>query len=284
MTFIFVLFIIVFAIPVLFTKQRKKTNYQEIQNEEKKEEKVEAEEISYDYKQYSNIKLLHKKTGEIEVLPIDEYLYGVVASEMPASYDIEALKAQAIVARTYTLYQIKNSKGKHIDADMCDDYACCQAWISKEDRLNKWDDEEKNSNWEKIVNCVNSTKGKIITYNGEPIDAFFHSNSGGATETASSVWGGKDFPYLQTVETSGEEGYSSYSSNVEFSKEDLLKTLKQKYKDVEINFEDENSIKILEYTRKWKSKNCKIWKYRNCWNRNKATFWVKIYQLFNTKK
>ena len=196
--------------PVLFTRHIKKTNYiSSTQVEEKKEFE------KYDYREYCNINLLHTKTGELENLPIDEYLYGVVSAEMPASYDIEALKAQAVVARTYTIFQIKNSKGKHEEADMCDDFNCCQAWISKEDRLNRWSIDEKDSNWEKIVNSVNMTQGKIITFNGEPIDAFFHSNSGGTTETANNVWGGSNLPYLQSVQTSGEEGYNGYNSEAE---------------------------------------------------------------------
>ena len=141
-----------------------------------------------------------------------------------------------------------HSGGKHESADICDDFACCQAWISKEDRMNRWDENEKESNWEKIVEAVDSTQGKIITYAGSPIDAFFHSNSGGTTETVSNVWGGSDFPYLQSVQTSGEEGYTGYSSEVELTKDELLKKLKEKHPETEINFEDVNSIRILEYT------------------------------------
>ncbi len=257
MACILVLFLVVFAMPVLFTRHKKKTNYiSSTQTERKQEEKKEFEK--YDYKKYSNIKLLHTKTRTVDNLSIDEYLYGVVSAEMPVNYDLEALKAQAVVARTYTIFQIKNSKGKHDGADMCDDFNCCQAWISKEDRLNRWSNDEKDSNWEKIVNSVNMTQGKVITFNGEPIDAFFHSNSGGTTETVSNVWGGTDLPYLQSVQTSGEEGYNGYNSEAEFSKEELINILKKKYSEIEINFEDENSIKILEYTQSGRVKTIKF--------------------------
>jgi stage II sporulation protein D len=165
---------------------------------------------------------------------------------MPASYEIEALKAQAVVARTYTIYKVKNKK--HENADICDNSSCCQAWISKEDRLAKWEEGVRESNWQKIEQCVNETKGKIITYNNEPINAFFHANSGGTTELPVNVWGGSDLPYLQVVETSGEEGYSQYASEVNFSNDELLEKLKNKYEDIEINFEDSEEIKILEYT------------------------------------
>ena len=101
---------------------------------------------------------------------------------------------------------------EHENADICDDSKCCQAWISKEDRLAKWSEDERESNWKKIQEAVDSTSGKIITYNGKPINAFFHSNSGGTTEIPINVWGGSDFPYLQVVETSGEDEYSQYYS------------------------------------------------------------------------
>ena len=181
-------------------------------------------------------------------MPIDTYLYNVVSSEMPADFEQEALKAQAIVARTYTIYQISHSNGKHEGADICDDSNCCQAWISKEDRFERWDESVRESNWNKIVEAVDSTAGKIITYNGKPIDAFFHSNSGGKTEVPVNVWGGADFPYLQSVETAGEEGYTQYSSEVTISKDDLVSKLKEKHPEVQIDFSSNEAIKILEYT------------------------------------
>ncbi len=239
---------VLFMLPSLFTKKK-----QEVVAtvEESLEEKVEdsgEEKVKYDYTKYATIKLYHTQTQTYEEVPMDEYLYGVVSAEMPADYELEALKAQAVVARTYTLYQIMHSNGKHGEADICDASTCCQAWISKEDRLAKWDENVRNSNWDKIVEAVDSTQGEIITYQGEPIDAFFHANSGGTTETATNVWGGTNFPYLQSVQTAGEDAYSGYNSEVELSKEELVKQLKEKYADLEINFEEEDAIKIIAYT------------------------------------
>lgn len=181
--------LICFMLPIIFTK---KYTPQEVVSE--------VQENEYDYKQYSTIKLLHSETGEIEEINLDEYLYGVVSAEMPASFHEEAIKAQAVVARTYTIYKIVNGS-KHESADICDSASCCQAWISKEDRFARWNEEEQESNWQKIVSAVEATKGQIITYEGSPINAFFHSNSGGTTETATNVWGGTNYPYLQVVET-----------------------------------------------------------------------------------
>ena len=166
---------------------------------------------------------------------------------MPADFDEEALKAQAVVARTYTIYKIENKK--HENADICDDSTCCQAWVSKEIRFSRWEEAKRESNWAKIEKCVNETKGKIITYQNKPINAFFHSNSGGTTELPVNVWGGgENLPYLQVVETAGEEGYTQYSSEVVLSKEELINKLKAKYEDINVNFENEDDIKILEHT------------------------------------
>ena len=140
------------------------------------------------------IKLLHTATNTIEEIDLEEYLYGVVSAEMPASFEVEALKAQAIVARTYTIYKEKNDSGKHGEAGICDSPNCCQAWVSKEDRLTRWDEDKKEDYWNKIVSAVDSTKGKIVTYEGEPINAFFHSNSGGTTEAPADVWRRKRIP------------------------------------------------------------------------------------------
>jgi stage II sporulation protein D len=196
---------IIFLIPVIFTKgfETEETSLKIDENENNIIEEVQDKE--YDYGNYQNISLLHKKSGEIEQINLDEYLLHVVSAEMPIDYDIEALKAQAVVARTYTIYKVTQDTKKHDNADICDDSTCCQAWISKEDRLIKWDESVRNENWNKIEQAVYQTKGKIITYDGKPINAFFHSNSGGKTEIPINVWGGS-YPYLQTVETARRRG------------------------------------------------------------------------------
>ena len=260
--YLIIFIIIVFILPILFT-QRKNNKNKDIEctvNSENTglENNTNVEnnvDVQYEYNKFSTIKLYHKKSEEIEELPIDEYLYGVVSSEMPADFEMEALKAQAIVARTYTIYQILNNNKKHQDADICDDYSCCQAWISKEERIQKWNQEIAEENWNKIVNAVDSTKGKIIVYDGKPIDAFFHANSGGTTEDVSNVWGNSNMPYLQSVETSGEDAYTQYSSEVEIKKDELLKKLNIKNNE-QIDWNE--FIKILEYTNSGRVKTIKI--------------------------
>lgn len=267
LTYLIIFIIICFLIPILFAKK-----FEEIEvsdnledqnnNQENTQENINVEvsevESTYDYKEYAIIKLLHAKTNEIEEVKLDEYLYGVVASEMPANFEEEALKAQAIVARTYTIYKIQNSLGKHGEASICDDSTCCQAWISKEDRFAKWQEESRETNWAKIVKSVNLTQGQIITYEGKPINAFFHSNSGGKTETTANVWGGTGYPYLQSIETAGEDAYTQYNSEAKFTRENLISKIKEKHSNFEINFDDPECIKILEYTEGNRVKNIKI--------------------------
>lgn len=243
-----------FLIPVVFTKVPKRetaslTNISENEVTERETPKVTTK--------YAKVKLLHSKSGEVEEMSMEEYLVGVVSAEMPANFELEALKAQVVVARTYTAYKMFKG-GKHDNANICDDSKCCQAWISKEDRFEKWNEADRENNWNKITTAVNETKGKIITYNGEPINAFFHSNSGGTTETVSNVWGGTDYPYLQSVETSGEDGYTQYSSSVTLTKEELLQKMQESYLNVKINWNEEQPIQITEYTESGRVKTIKI--------------------------
>ena len=242
--------LVCFIIPAMLTRRSALTVAQESDNlnvQQNEEANNNVEKVqNYEYSKYGTINLLHKKTGEIEQVKLDEYLCNVVSAEMPADYELEALKAQSIVARTYTIYKIVNKK--HENADICDDSTCCQAWISKEDRLARWDENKKESNWQKICDVVESTKWKIVTYENKPINAFFHSNSGGITEIPVNVWGGEGYPYLQSVETSGEDTYSQYLSEIVLTQNELLDKLRKKYSDIAIDFSNADSIKILEFT------------------------------------
>ena len=257
--YFFAFVFICFLLPAILTKTKSRAEEVEVATQNTQEEVTEESqepEIDYTYTKYGSIKLLHSKTGEVEEVALDDYLVNVVSAEMPADFEIEALKAQAVVARTYTIYKTINKK--HENADICDDSTCCQAWISKEDRLNKWEESKRESNWQKIVNCVNQTKGQIITYGNQPINAFFHSNSGGVTETAVNVWGGGNYPYLQVVETAGEEGYTQYASEVILTHDELLNKIKAKYGDIAIDFNNDDEIKIIEHTESGRVKTVKF--------------------------
>ena len=99
-------FLICFILPVIFTKTDKKEKT-ENNNQENIENQSNENNIKYEYDKYGTIRLLHKKTGEVEEIEIDQYLCNVVSAEMPADFEYEALKAQSIVARTYTIFKAR---------------------------------------------------------------------------------------------------------------------------------------------------------------------------------
>ena len=150
---IFGIVLICFLIPIFLTNTKIAVSAKPDQMQNISEN-ADNQQNQYEYSQYNTVKLLHNATNEIETLNLDEYLLGVVSAEMPADFEIEALKAQAVVARTYTMYKIANNNKKHGEADICDSSACCQAWISKENRLNRWEEDKRQENWNKIIRLL----------------------------------------------------------------------------------------------------------------------------------
>ncbi len=136
--------------------------------------------------------------GENVETTMADYLPGVLAAEMPASFELEALKAQAIAARTYILYQMRGTQSAHPDADVCDDFNCCAAHLTEEKLRENWGD-AFDANWTKVQQAVQETSGQYMTYGEEPIQAVFHSSSAGKTENSGSIWG--DLPYLVSVDS-----------------------------------------------------------------------------------
>jgi len=136
---------------------------------------------------------------EVTVMSMEDFLYGAVAAEMPARFHPEALRAQAIAARTYTLHRMFISPSpRHPEADVCGSYACCKAFHPSERLRERWG--MHYDHYSQIIrDAVADTDGIILIYGGIPILAAFHSSSYGMTETSSAIWG--SVPYLQSVET-----------------------------------------------------------------------------------
>ena len=155
------------------------------------------------------------KSGNLGQMTLDEYLVGVVLAEMPADFDSEALKAQAVVARTYTRRRMES--GKHGAAAVCMDSGCCQGWRSPEEYLNEGG---RQASVDKVRRAVEDTDGAVLCYEGKLIDATYFSCSGGSTEDAVAVWG-QDVPYLQAVQSPGEEDAPRYSDTVTFTASEL---------------------------------------------------------------
>ncbi len=131
---------------------------------------------------------------------LSEYLKGVVSGELPEYFPMEAMKAQAVAARTFTLRCCRGSK--HPEADVCTDSACCQAWTELTNSV--------------ACEAVEGTDGMVLLYEEELIDATYFSCSGGRTESAVAVWG-SEVPYLQAVDSPGEESAEAYRDTVELS-------------------------------------------------------------------
>jgi stage II sporulation protein D len=157
------------------------------------------------------VRVLHGET--MEEMPMNRYLQGVVRAEMPADFAEEALCAQAVAARTYTLYKMMTGT-KHPQADICTDASCCQAYLAEEQAAEKWGMDAAH-NEKRICNAVSATDGQTMVYEGEPILAVFHASSPGQTRRAGEVWS-SDLPYLRSV-SSPEDGtwIPDYYSRVE---------------------------------------------------------------------
>lgn len=156
------------------------------------------------------------ESGTVE-LSMDDYLTAVVLCEMPPEFEPEALRAQAVAARTFACRQMQH--GKHENGAVCADSACCQAW-QDERALRERFGADFEGDWEKASEAVAATQDEVLTYDGKLIDATFFSCSGGRTEAAVAVWG-SDVPYLQSVESYGEQAARRYASEAEFSAEEF---------------------------------------------------------------
>ena len=163
------------------------------------------------------VQLAVKNGDAVEIMALDVYLQGVVRGEMPASFELEALKAQAAAERTYIYYQLAaGRKEAHPNADVCTDPSCCNAWLSEEAAREKWGGDF--DGWEsRIEEAVAATDGQVALYDGQPILAVFHSSSAGKSAGAGDVWSG-DMPYLRSVDSpEGEETVPNYYSAAEFT-------------------------------------------------------------------
>jgi len=164
---------------------------------------------------------------EIISLPLEQYLIGVVAAEMPVSFHEEALKAQAVAARTYTLLRMvrEEEDEQHTDAHLCAGPTHCQAWISNEEMRRRWGWNYR-SNYRKISSAVLATCGKVLTHEGQLIDPVYHSSCGGrGTEDAKEVWG-HQVPYLKRVPCSYDAPEKQKPVNTQMSLQELFTKLK----------------------------------------------------------
>ena len=198
---ILLLIVVVLSVIAISGSKKETTYFNNAKKEEVKEE----------------IKLALKDTltGEIKNIELEDYIVGVVAGEMPASFNEEALKAQAIASRTYAMYKMKNSNGTY---DLVTDKTN-QVYIT-EDKMKKLWQENFDYYFEKIKKAVYDTKDLIMTYNGDIILSMYFARSNGKTEDAISVFGSNE-KYLKSVESPEE----SLISEVTISKDEFCNKL-----------------------------------------------------------
>ncbi|RKD21965.1 stage II sporulation protein D [Caminicella sporogenes DSM 14501] len=197
------------------------------------------------------IRVYLHETKRIKEVELEEYVKGVVASEMPATFELEALKAQAMAARTKALYQkIKyGPKGNpaHPGAEVCDDVHC-QVYRSREKLKEIKGEKWFKKYWPKIEEAVESTRGLVITYNGKLIDPLYHSTSGGRTENSEDVFETMA-PYLRSVDSPYEQSSKHLESTVVISTKEFVSKINSVYKDSGLKSSNiVDSLKVLERT------------------------------------
>lgn len=194
------------------------------------------------YKFEENIKIRVKRNelNKIETINLEKYLIGVLAGEMPVSYDIEALKAQAVAARTYALRKIEINKQKEYDViDTTND----QVYLDDEYLKKTWNN-KYNEYIKKIKQAIKETTGEYMTYEGKTIQALFFSTSSGKTENCKDVFG-ENLPYLVSVSSTWDETSPSYMNQTTLTKEEFYKKLEIPYNenlDIKIERNETNSI------------------------------------------
>lgn len=171
-----------------------------------------------------------KDNDEVKELAFEEYVLGVVLGEMPASFEEDALKAQAVATRTYTLRRVEK-QSKHFEADICTDATCCQAYLSKDDYLSTRGTEQ---DYNKIKAAVSETRAQVLFYQGGLIEATYFSCSGGMTEDAVAVWG-SEVPYLSSVASPGEDKSKNFQSTIVYEKDDFLRRLALQHTEIDSN-------------------------------------------------
>jgi stage II sporulation protein D len=220
----FILFIILLSILITGIGSSKEISFKEDlkinYNVKKIRDTYSSEELSID--------VYISKDKRIDNMNIEEYVIGVVAAEMPAEFELDALKAQAVAARTYGLaHKEEFGAGKSPKAFGADvnDTVEFQAFMYKEDRFKLWPEKYREKYWDKLLKAVEETKGEVLLYNDELVMApYYFSTSSGKTEDSAEVFS-KGQPYLKSVESKGEERSPKYSTEVNYSYEQLVDIL-----------------------------------------------------------
>jgi len=198
---------------------------------------IKDENIKFYYSSNMNVRVKREKTGVIENVPFEDYVVGVLAGEMPTNFELEALKAQAVAARTYVMKKLKANYKK--DYDVVDTVEN-QVYISEKELKEKWN-EDYQTKINKIKQAVIETKGEYLTYDGEIIEALFFSTSVGKTENSEEIFSTK-LPYLRSVDSAWDEEVSPvFNDSFEFS-------LQEFYDRLNVSYNEQLKVEITKTT------------------------------------
>ncbi len=197
-----------------------------------------------------------QEDGAVEEMSLGGYLWRVVAAEMPASFEQEALRAQAVCARTYSLWKMAAGSHREEGADLCTDSGCCQAYIEPEQAGENWGDSSQTYS-EKIAAAVADTDAQVLTYDGQPIQAVFFSSSTDATEDAAQVWG-NSLPYLVSVSSPEGEEVPNYHSTVTLTADQLRELVTGQYPDADLSANPSEWISNVSYNASGRVSNIEV--------------------------
>lgn len=196
-----------------------------------------VQKVGSSYDETAVVTLLHQ--GKLEELSLQTYLTGVLAAEMPAGFPEEALKAQAVAARTYTLYKQQlyseeNTPKTHEGADLCDDPSHCEAYVDVESQAETLWGESHEIYRRRIAAAVEATDGMILVYEEEPIAAVFCAASGEKTENAEDIWGSA-LPYLVSVDSPGGADCSQYEGEKRIAQQQFVKRMQEHWPEADFS-------------------------------------------------
>ena len=207
---------------------------------------VKTDNIKFKYITNNIIRVKNEKTGVINEISFEEYIKGVVAGEMPATFEFEALKAQAVASRSYAMYQMSATKDKEYDVV---NTTSNQVYLTDEQLKENWK-EKYPENINKIKKAIAETSGEYLTYNGEVVNAMFFSTSVGATENSEEVFVSA-LPYLRSVDSVWDEASPKYTDTYTFTLEDF-------YKKLNLTFNQNLKVEIISKTSTGRIKTLKI--------------------------
>lgn len=248
--------IVIIRKPIVFAEDKSIINEVEDSMVKEVSELIENDEIRLNIK--NEIKVYLRNKDEIVTLSIDDYIKSVISGEMPVSFELEALKAQGIAARTFAVSRIINPCIEANGADVCDS-THCQVYIEKDTRLNLWDKDKADENWSKIEMAVEATTNQVLTYKDELVKyPQFFSTSSGMTENSGDVFVSQ-LDYLVSVESKGEEIAPRYKENFTFSISDFIEKINTKYELSNITEKNlKDSIKVISRSKSGGIKEIKI--------------------------